>query len=73
MKRNPWLESEIKILKNNLHLHIVDMIRTKILPERTYWEIYNWLSANGYVYDFSGKKWIKEMIKCNTYVKNAEI
>ena len=59
MKKKPWLESEIEILESNLHLTISDMIKKKLLPDRTYWMIYNKLAMMGYGYSFSEKRWIK--------------
>ena len=58
MKRKVWLESEIKILKQNLHLTIFEMIEQRLLPGRTYWMIYNKLATMGYRYSFKEERWI---------------
>ena len=59
LKRKPWLESEIEVLENNLHLNIFEMIKQGLLPNRTYWMIYNKLATMGYRYSFPKKRWFK--------------
>lgn len=59
-RKPPWLKSEMQILKANLDRPITEMLRLNILPGRTYWEIYNTLACEGYVYDFKKKKYKKD-------------
>jgi len=60
MKKRPLTEEEIKNLNNHLDLTIPQIM--KFLPGRTYWEIYNFLSTNGFVYNQKNKHWYKTII-----------
>lgn len=59
MVYKPWTESETNILLNHLHLTIKGMLKSNILPGRSYWAIYDQLAVLGYQFDFKRRVWVK--------------